>query len=163
MNGTGALPPLRRIVTGHSAAGESRVLSDALVAPAVRPPGAPPVTYAWCTTATPCDISLGEHVPDMGAAAHGIAPPRNGTQAGVIDLPPNFDGMIHRTESLDYVVVLHGDVEVVLDATTVPIGPGDVVVQRGTTHRWRNCGTSAARLFFVAIDATPLGIGAPLK
>ena len=63
--------------------------------------------------------------------------------------------------SIDYVIVLSGEIDMEMDASTVKLKAGDVLVQRGTHHAWHNRGTVPARLAFVLIDAKPLGIGHP--
>jgi mannose-6-phosphate isomerase-like protein (cupin superfamily) len=150
-----SLPALRRVVTGHDALGATKVLSDAWLEPLPHLEPAPRLTYAWCSTEMPCDIATGEAVADMRHAVNGMIPPRNGTQVGIIDLPPRFDSILHRTETLDYVVVLSGDVGLVLDTEEVALTSGDVVVQRGTQHRWRNRTEKPARMLFVMLDARP--------
>jgi quercetin dioxygenase-like cupin family protein len=69
---------------------------------------------------------------------------------------------MHRTESLDYVIVISGEVEMDLDDSTVKLSAGDVIIQRGTNHAWINRGAKPARVAFVLIDAAPLGIGHPV-
>jgi quercetin dioxygenase-like cupin family protein len=154
-----ALPPapLRRIVTGRNESGESTVVCDALLVPEAGPPGAPAVTFAWCTTETPPDVVSGAWMESVPMVSLGISPPAHGTHAGILDLPPRFDGMLHSTQTLDYVVVLDGEVELQLEAACITVGPGDIVVQRSTNHRWRNRTGEVARLLFVMLDATPLG------
>jgi quercetin dioxygenase-like cupin family protein len=60
------------------------------------------------------------------------------------------------------VIVLSGEVEMEMDDSTIKLKAGDVLVQRGTNHAWINRGTKPARVAFVLIDATPLGIGHPI-
>ena len=69
---------------------------------------------------------------------------------------------MHRKDTVDYVIVLSGELEMQLDDSSVRLGPGDVVVQRGTNHAWVNRGAGPARVAFVLIDAAPLGIGHPV-
>jgi naringenin degradation protein FdeH len=80
----------------------------------------------------------------------------------VIDFPPGNTGRMHRTETIDYVIVIAGEIDMDMDDSTVHLRTGDVMVQRGTNHAWVNRGTILARLAFVLIDATPLGIGHPV-
>jgi uncharacterized cupin superfamily protein len=68
---------------------------------------------------------------------------------------------MHRTETLDYVLVMSGEIEMVMDDSTVTLKAGDVMIQRGTNHGWFNRGTETARIAFVLVDAQPLGIGHP--
>ena len=69
---------------------------------------------------------------------------------------------MHRTETIDYVIVMQGELDMDMDDSTVRLKAGDVMVQRGTNHSWVNRGTEVARAAFVLIDAKPLGIGHPI-
>jgi quercetin dioxygenase-like cupin family protein len=156
------LPPIRRIVTGHDADGVAKVLIDgpASNVRSSRPGSAS--TLIWSTDETPADIAIGEDVEDLGARKLGTAPPANGTRFTINDIPPGRPGLMHRTETLDYAIVLAGEIDMEMDnSTTVTLKTGDVVVQRGTNHSWINRGTKPARVAFVLIDAKPLGIGNP--
>jgi quercetin dioxygenase-like cupin family protein len=113
----------------------------------------------WTTDAAPADISVGETVEDLGARIIGTAPPANGTRFAVIDFPPGNSGRMHRTETIDYVIVISGEIDMDMDQSTVKLKAGDIMVQRGTNHSWVNRGKERARLAFVLIDAKPLGIG----
>ena len=69
---------------------------------------------------------------------------------------------MHRTETIDYVIVLSGEIDMETDNSTIKLKAGDVLVQRGTNHAWINRGTEPARVAFILIDAKPLGIGHPV-
>jgi len=155
-------PPIRRIVTGHDAREIAKVITDG---PATNWKSGSPGTVStliWSTDSTPADISLGETIEDLGARMLGTAPPANGTRFAVIDFPPGNSGRMHRTETVDYVIVISGEIDMDMDNSTVRLKAGDVMVQRGTHHAWVNRGTERARLAFVLIDAAPLGIGHPV-
>jgi mannose-6-phosphate isomerase-like protein (cupin superfamily) len=155
-------PPIRRIVTGHDAREIAKVITDG---PATNWKSGSPGTVStliWSTDSTPADISLGETIEDLGARLLGTAPPANGTRFAVIDFPPGNSGRMHRTETIDYVIVISGEIDMDMDNSTVRLKAGDVMVQRGTHHAWVNRGTERARLAFVLIDAAPLGIGHPV-
>ena len=155
-------PPIRRIVTGHDAREIAKVITDG---PATNWKSGSPGTVStliWSTDSTPADISVGETIEDLGARLLGTAPPANGTRFAVIDFPPGNSGRMHRTETIDYVIVISGEIDMDMDNSTVRLKAGDVMVQRGTHHAWVNRGTERARLAFVLIDATPLGIGHPV-
>ncbi|HEV8014064.1 MAG TPA: cupin domain-containing protein, partial [Stellaceae bacterium] len=92
----------------------------------------------------------------------GTAPPPNGNRFCVIDFPANSPGRMHRTETLDYVLVLAGEIDMDMDDSTVHLKAGDILIQRGTNHSWVNRGDKPARLAFVLIDGEPLGIGHPV-
>jgi mannose-6-phosphate isomerase-like protein (cupin superfamily) len=155
------LPPIRRVVTGHDANGVAKVLIDALGTNvrSSRPGSAS--TLMWSTDQTPADISIGENIEDLGARTLGTAPPANGTRFTINDIPAERPGLMHRTETLDYAIVLAGEIDMVMDDSSVTLRTGDVVIQRGTNHSWVNRGTQPARIAFVLIDANPLGIGNP--
>jgi quercetin dioxygenase-like cupin family protein len=77
----------------------------------------------------------------------------------VLDFPPGNPPIMHRTETLDYVVVISGEIDMDMDASTVRLKAGDVLIQRGTNHSWVNRGSERARIAVVLLDAQPLGIG----
>jgi quercetin dioxygenase-like cupin family protein len=158
-NSGGELPRIRRVVTGHDAGNVAKVLIDG---PATNTRPGSASTLIWCTDAMPADIALGEDIEDMGARALGTPPPPNGTRFTVNDIPPGNAPVMHRTETLDYVIVLSGEIDMDLDGSTTRLKAGDVVIQRGTNHAWINRGTETARVAFVLIDAKPLGIGHPI-
>lgn len=152
-------PPLRRIVTGHDANNVAKVLIDGAPTNARHGAAGNVSTLIWCTDSTPADIAIGEKVEDMGARKLGTAPPANGSRVTVIDFPPGNAPAMHRTETIDYVFVLAGEIEMDMDDSTVKMKQGDVMVQRGTNHSWVNRSDKPARLAFVLCDAKPLGIG----
>jgi naringenin degradation protein FdeH len=155
-------PPIRRVITGHDGANIAKVLSDGSAANAKYPSPGTVSTMIWCTDRTPAAIPVGETIEDMGARILGTAPPANGTRFAVIDFPPGNKPHLHRTETIDYVIVLEGEIDMDMDNSTVTLKAGDVMVQRGTNHAWANRGTKRARVAFVLIDAEPLGIGQPV-
>lgn len=154
-----AYPPIRRIVTGHDENGVAKVLIDAAAGNAKLPSPGTVSTLIWCTDKSPAAIPVGSHVEDMGARIIGTAPPAHGTRFAVIDFPPGNKPFMHRTESVDYVICLEGEIEMDMDDSTVRMKAGDILIQRGTNHAWANRGSSRARLAFVLIDAEPVGIG----
>jgi quercetin dioxygenase-like cupin family protein len=155
-------PPIRRIVTGHDARQTAKALIDA---PATNWKSSSPGTVStliWSTDGAPADISVGEAIEDLGGRVLGTAPPASGTRFAVIDFPPGNTGRMHRTETIDYVIVISGEIDMEMDDSTVHMTAGDVMVQRGTNHAWVNRGTGPARVAFVLIDAKPIGIGHPV-
>jgi quercetin dioxygenase-like cupin family protein len=107
------------------------------------------------------DIAAGENVEDMGARILGTAPPQNGSRFIVMEFAPGVASELHRTETIDYIVMLSGEIDMDMDDSVVKLGAGDIMVQRGTNHAWVNRGTEPARLAIVLLDAKPLGIGHP--
>ena len=169
--------PVRRIVTGHRADGRSTVLIDA-PAPNVKQRAAGNgSTLLWVTDESPADVS---RAGDRAAREIGVPPPRRGSIFRVAEFPPGVGGevrdhetllrdfgigpdvkrghaprhpAIHRTRSLDYVVVLEGEITLLLDDGEVVLKAGDVVVQQGTNHAWINRGKATCRLAMVFLDA----------
>jgi quercetin dioxygenase-like cupin family protein len=155
-------PPIRRFVTGHDAKNVAKLVMQGPATNAKYPSPGTVSTLIWSTDRTPADISVGEDVEDLGARIIGTAPPANGTRFAIIDFPPGNVARMHRTETIDYVIVLEGEIEMDMDESTVKLKAGDVMVQRGTNHAWANRSDKRARVAFVLIDAVPLGIGHPI-
>jgi quercetin dioxygenase-like cupin family protein len=140
----------RRVVTGHDKDGTSVFLSD----------GPPPVIRTapdgahfyemWGTGAMPAPIAPDE--PDPTEISLTVPPSPNGTKIRVNEFPPGVVSPTHRTRSVDYGIVLTGEVVLVLDDTETTLRAGDVVVQRGTDHRWENRTDSSARMAFILVD-----------
>jgi mannose-6-phosphate isomerase-like protein (cupin superfamily) len=131
-------PPIRRVVTGHDQANVAKVLTDGPALNAKYPQPGTVSTMIWCTDGSPASMPVGETPEDMGA--------------------PHM----HRTETIDYVIVLEGEIEMDMDQSSVKLKAGDVMVQRGTNHAWANRSNKRARVAFVLLDAEPLGIGKPV-
>jgi len=155
-------PPIRRVVTGHDKNNVAKVILDAPATNAKFPQPGMVSTMMWCTDSAPCQMPIGEKVEDMGARVIGTAPPARGTRFAVIDFPPGNHPHMHRTETINYVIVIEGEVEMDMDDSTVKLKAGDIMVQRGTNHAWANRSNKRARVAFVLVDAEPLGIGNPV-
>ena len=168
---------VRRVVTGHHADGRSTVVFDG-AAPNVRQRKAGNAsTLLWVTDETPADVSSAK---DRAAREIGVPPPRRGTIFRVAEFPPGVGGevrdnetvlrdfgigpdvkrghpqrhpAIHRTRSLDYVVVLEGEIDLLLDDRDLRLKAGDVIVQQATNHAWINRGAATCRLAMVFVDA----------
>jgi mannose-6-phosphate isomerase-like protein (cupin superfamily) len=148
----------RRVVTGHDKNGKSIVLSD----------GFPPIELKfpergvaffeiWSTNASPAPLSAAEVEPthellELAAKSHG-------TVIRILDFLPGFSKetsgtrpFVHRTESVDYGVVLEGEMVLLLDDSEVHLKAGDVVIQRGTDHAWENRSDRPARMAFILVD-----------
>lgn len=140
----------RRVVTGHDEHGVSVFASDGPV-PVVRtaPDGA--FFYeVWSTDSMPVPIPAAE--PDPTLTAVTVPPVPSGTKIRINEFPPGAVSPVHRTQSVDYGIVLDGEVVLVLDESETVLGPGDVVVQRGTNHRWENRSGGTARMAFILVD-----------
>ena len=159
---TSPYPPIRRFVTGHDANHVAKVVMRGPATNAKHPSAGTVSTLIWSTDRTPADIAIGEQIEDLGARIMGTAPPADGTRFAVIDFPPGNTPRMHRTETIDYVIVLEGEIEMDMDASTVKLKQGDIMIQRGTNHAWANRSDKRARVAFVLVDAEPLGIGNPV-
>ena len=140
----------RRVVTGHDQRGVSVFADDGPV-PVVRtaPDGA--LFYeVWGTGAMPAPIGPAE--PDPTLSALTVPPAPNGTKIRINEFPPGVVSPVHRTQSVDYGIVLDGEVVLVLDDSETTLRAGDVAVQRGTSHRWENRTERTARMAFILID-----------
>src|ERR1700678_469223 len=140
----------RRVVTGHDGRGVSVFADDGPV-PVVRtaPDGA--LFYAvWGTDAMPARIGAASPHPTIHALT--VPPPPNGTKIRINEFPPGVVSPVHRTQSVDYGIVLDGEGVLVLADSETVLRAGDGVVQRGTSHRWENRSDQTARMAFILID-----------
>jgi quercetin dioxygenase-like cupin family protein len=153
--------PIRRVVTGHDGKNVAKVIIEGPAANTKTPRPGVASTLMWSSDSMPTDIAVGEHIEDMGARILGTAPPANGSRFIVMEFQPGIASEMHRTETIDYIAVLSGEIEMEMDDSTVKLRAGDVMVQRGTHHAWINRGKEPARLAIVLLDAKPIGIGHP--
>ncbi len=109
----------------------------------------------WTTEGFPVD-NTGEE--DTGLRKTGTTLD-NGTVFRILELAPGVSPRNHRTDSIDYAVVMSGEVDMELDDTTVHLKAGDVLVQRGTIHNWVNRGTEPCVIAFVLIAAKSVIVG----
>ena len=143
---------IRRVVTGHDAQGRARVAIDELCGNVIsrRPNHASCVV--WSTGEFPADNGYER---DGGARELATTDP-NGTVFRIVEYRPGVAPRNHRTESIDYAVVLAGEIDMELDGETVQLRAGDVLVQRGTVHNWVNRGTEPCVIAFVLVAAKPV-------
>jgi quercetin dioxygenase-like cupin family protein len=150
-------PVIRRIVTGHDADGKAVVWLDGPATNHKFPVDKVSSTLMWVTDATPAEY-LGNG--DEGARILGTAPPAGGSRFCVMEFAPGTEAHgLHRTDSIDYVICLAGEIRMDLDEGTVTMQAGDIMIQRGTNHVWYNSGSVTARLAIVLIDGTPKRAG----
>jgi mannose-6-phosphate isomerase-like protein (cupin superfamily) len=168
--------PTRRVITGHDAFGKATVLVDGAAPNAkLRKATGLTSTLLWVTDGSPADNSGSADAADRDI---GVAPPERGSIFRMVDFPPAAEGgavdnaamlremgltgaahadprhaTMHRTRSVDYAVVISGEIDMLLDDSEVRLRAGDVLVQRGTNHAWVNRGTEICRIAFVLIDA----------
>jgi quercetin dioxygenase-like cupin family protein len=156
-----ASQPIRRVITGHDGNNVAKVILEGPATNTKTPREGVASTLLWCTDQMPADIAVGEKAEDMGARILGTAPPVNGSRFIIMEFAPGIASEMHRTETIDYIVVLSGEIEMDMDDSTVKLKAGDVMVQRGTHHAWVNRSKEPARMAIVLLDAKPLGIGHP--
>jgi quercetin dioxygenase-like cupin family protein len=147
---------IRRIVTGQDVKNNgSTAILDSRVTLA---PMSNDLNLAnlWVTDSYPLGLSKD----DTREKSVGISPPENGTQLGVVEFQPVNPAnpappIWHRTRTVDYVVVLSGEIDLMLDQSAVHLKIGDTVIQQATNHAWVNRGKEICRLLFVVMDAKP--------
>ena len=170
-----ATDKIRRVVTGLDENDKAVVLFDSKISVESRSPGVASANL-WITDS--CKPSLATH--DTASRPIGISPPDNGTvlrivefspvdAASVARMPPDMISkrvdhaparglpathpMMHRTRTLDYAVILSGEIDMMLDGASVHLKFGDTVVQQATNHAWINRGTRPCRILFVLMDS----------
>lgn len=152
----GTIP--RRVVTGHNEHGVSVVLSDATVpVHRVMPQDGVGFYEIWQTEGAPATISPQEPA-DPTLAPLTVPPPPSGTRIRINEFFPGHinelgnQSPVHRTESIDFGIVLEGEIVLVLDDSETILRAGDVVVQRGTDHAWANRSQGVCRVAFILVD-----------
>jgi mannose-6-phosphate isomerase-like protein (cupin superfamily) len=145
----------RRVVTGHDASGRAVVKIDEIAKNLVSARPGATASVVWTSEGFPVDND-GEE--DEGRRKTGTTL-ANGTVFRILELAPGVSPRNHRTDSIDYAVVMAGEVDMVLDDATVHLKAGDVLVQRGTIHNWVNRGTEPCVIAFVLIAAKPATAG----
>ena len=146
-------PQIRRIVTGHDARGKSVVWLDGPATNHKFPDDKLSATLMWVTDQLPADFGADE---DAANRVTGTAPPPGGTRLAVLELQPgNTLHGLHRTDTIDYVICISGEVEMELDDSTVKMQAGDVLIQRGTNHGWVNRSNAPARIAVMLADGRP--------
>ena len=166
---------MRRVVTGLDEKNHAVVLFDSRMPLKSVAPGIVGTNF-WITDTFPPSLSK----QDPSARPIGTAPPDNGTKFRVVEfapldaateakMPPDMimkgitnapargvpvtHPLMHRTRSLDYAVILSGEIDMMLDDSVVHLKPGDTIVQQATNHAWVNHGTETCRILFVLMDS----------
>ena len=172
---------VRRVLTGHDSEGSSTIIADGQ-APNVKEMASMPglaLTDLWETTSAPA--SNAGHS-DAAARPVRLEPPKSGTVLRVVEFPPDAqwrgqadaraafksigaahvaakssaDPMMHRTSTVDYAIVLKGEIHAVMEKGETLLKAGDILVQRGTNHSWSVRGNEPAMVAFVLVSAKPL-------
>jgi mannose-6-phosphate isomerase-like protein (cupin superfamily) len=173
---------VRRVVTGHDAEGKSTLLMDGL-APNVKEMASMPglaLTDLWETKSAP---ARNEGAADNADRPVRLEPPRHGTILRIVEFPPDSqrrsgadaraafrsigaghaqdrhssDPMMHKTASVDYIIVLRGEIHAIMDRGETLLKAGDILVQRGTNHSWSVRGREPCIIAVVLVSAAPLG------
>lgn len=172
---------VRRVVTGHDADGRSVILSDGPATSVKEIPSFPglALTDLWETASAPASNAGSA---DAAARPVRLEPPPDGTIFRIVEFPPDsrrpkgadskegfksigashtqdaksHDPMMHRTSTVDYIVVLKGEIYAVMEKGETLLRPGDVLVQRGTNHSWSVRGEEPCIVAVVLVNAAPL-------
>lgn len=148
-----ASTPIRRVVTTHDSAGHAKVLFDDLAPRRIKVREGADTTLVWVAEGLPASNAGNE---DTSMLDVGTAIP-NGAVFRVIDYAPMVGPRRHRTESVDFAVIMSGRIWMQLDdGEEVVLNAGDILVQRGTIHNWINRGTEVCRIAFVILSSTPI-------
>jgi quercetin dioxygenase-like cupin family protein len=153
--------PIRRVVTGHSENGIAIFAADEVFETVIIPSGDAAMATIWTTNAVPADLNdtTDGRKRDAGTTLKG------GSVIRVVDMLPMASSPMHRTNSIDYGIVISGSIELELENFEIKtLKPGDIIVQQGTIHRWKNPSkTEICRIVFVLTEAKPFVIdGKPL-
>ena len=167
---------IRRIVAGHDKTGKAIIQFDSEASNVHKPTSSIETTLLWVTDKTPVN---NESCADTADQEIGIPPPPNGSIFRVVEFGPESSeggpdereylssvgatqhegarhpGM-HKTHSIDYAIIMSGEIDMLVDDDEVHVKAGDVVVQRGNNHAWVNRGTKPCKIAFVLIDSDPI-------
>lgn len=175
---------VRRVLTGHDRDGSSTIIADGLAPNVKEMPSFPglALTDLWETAGAPAG---NEGHADAAARPVHLEPPKHGTIFRIVEFPPDSsrprdsdgaagfkaigaghaqdkrssDPMMHKTSTVDYIVVLKGEIYAILDKGETLLRPGDVFIQRGTNHSWSVRGTEPCIIAVVLVNARPVGGG----
>ena len=144
---------VRRVVTANDENGKAVAwIDDQASNIRANRPGVTSV-LVWMTDSTPPDVSGDE---DLGARQVDRPPSHRGSIFRVLEIEPGNALDMHVTQTIDYAIVMSGEIDMELDdRAEVHLSAGDVIVQRATVHNWVNRGTEPCKMAFVLIDASP--------
>ena len=176
-----SLSNVRRIVTGHNAQGKAIIAMDGAPPETIELKAVPGTVFheIWNTNASPAPIDNGDDPTRRRLQLH---PTPQGSIIRIVDIPPDAvqnqiseaniaagfaqigaagatthgsdapHKRMHRTETIDYGILLAGEIWLVLDEGETKLSPGDIVIQRGTNHAWSNRTSEPARMLFILLD-----------
>jgi quercetin dioxygenase-like cupin family protein len=145
---------IRRVVTGHDQNGKAIVQIDEVAQNISSGRPGQSAVVMWSTDGHPIDNSGNV---DGSKRKLGTSLPE-GTVFRVVKYDPGVSPRNHRTDSIDYAVVMAGEIDMELDGSTVHLKQGDVLVQRGTIHNWVNRGKEPCIIAFALIGAKPVSV-----
>lgn len=144
------LPPVQRVVTGHDADGRAVFKSEDVTPTKMIPSGDASFLLLWTTETVPADNNdeTDGRERDAGLTLN------QGSVIRIVDMLPGKQSPMHRTNSIDYGIVMSGEIELELDdGHKTTVREGGVIVQRGTNHLWRNVSDRPCRIAFILIEA----------
>jgi len=172
---------VRRVVTGHDADGRSIIATDGIAPNMKEMPSFPglALTDLWETKGAP---AINDGAEDLADRPIHLEPPKNGTIVRIVEFPPDStrpggsdgregfkaigaghaqdkhssDPMMHRTSTVDYIIVLKGEIYAVMEKGETLLKAGDVLIQRGTMHSWSVRGNEPCIVAAVLVNAKPL-------
>ncbi|SEJ16010.1 Cupin domain-containing protein [Sphingobium sp. AP50] len=144
------LPPIQRVVTGHNADGRAIFKSEDVTPTRIIPSGDASFLLLWTTDTVPADNNDETDGRDRDA---GLTINR-GSAIRIVDMLPGGQSPMHRTNSIDYGIIMSGEVELELeDGRKTTVRENGVIIQRGTNHLWRNVSDKPCRIAFILIEA----------
>ena len=146
---------IRRVVTGHDDQGRAKVMIDEKVTNTFSHRAGAEFSVIWSSEGFPVDND-GFEDPSNNKIGTTVD---NGAVFRVVSFAPGVAPRNHRTDSIDYAVVMSGEIDMEMDGATIHLKAGDVLVQRGTIHNWINTGTAPCTIAFTLIDAKPVVAG----
>jgi len=146
---------LRRVVTGHDDQGRAKVLIDEQVTNVAQSRPGANASVIWSSVGFPVDND-GDHDPSHEKIATTLD---NGAVFRVVSFGPGVSPRKHRTDSIDFAVVMSGEIDMELDVGSVRLKAGDVLVQRGTIHNWVNKGKEPCVIAFTLVSSKPVAAG----
>jgi len=144
----------RRVVTGLNSSGKSIIISDGLVPENARssgPKSRNSFSDLWIEHQVPVDLN-GETEPLIGYSIK-TEPSQGGVTARILTWQPGFSYPMHKTATLDFIFVISGQLELILEEGSTIIAPGDAVIQRGTNHGWRVVGDEPCTAVAILLSA----------
>ena len=146
---------VRRVITGHDANGKAIVQIDEVVSKLKEGRPGAMVAPIWTTEGFPVNNDGHD---DAATRPVGTTLP-GGTILRVVEFSPGVQSRNHRTDSIDYAIIMSGEIDMEMDGAMIHLKAGDVLVQRGTIHNWINRGKEACIIAFVLVSAKPVTVG----